>query len=334
MKFMNKNSKQLKKGKQRGLAPKQTCLLYMLIDSYIIFLRRIRMQEVYPVLFTTTEECILVEVPDLEVLTEGKNMFDAVKMARDAIQLKLVVLEDEKAKISIAGGEKNVGNNTSTVTLLDEITEVNILIEAEDGTTKTYTLIINALPDNVNLLSVKVEGNTAHTDKEIKKIFCGIDMQTAELILADRLNEKNANIDLVITHHPNGYAYAKFYEVIGMQTDKNALNGVAVNVAEALTNKRISAVEKSVSPSNHNRDSMAAKLLNLNYMCMHTVADNHVETFLTNLIKNKNPYKLSDILDSRLFALSIIFNTISFSVSFKLCSISLPLNRTKKELRL
>lgn len=57
------------------------------------------MQEVYPVLFTTTEECILVEVPDLEVLTEGKNMFDAVKMARDAIQLKLVVLEDEKAKI-------------------------------------------------------------------------------------------------------------------------------------------------------------------------------------------------------------------------------------------
>lgn len=134
-------------------------------------------------------------------------------------------------------------------------------------------------------------------DKEIKNIFCGIDMQTAELILADRLNERNANIDLVITHHPNGYAYAKFYEVIGMQTDKNALNGVAINVAEALTNKRISAVEKSVSPSNHNRDSMAAKLLNLNYMCMHTVADNHVETFLTNLIKNKNPYKLSDILD-------------------------------------
>jgi hypothetical protein len=35
---------------------------------------------------------------------------------------------------------------------------VNIPVTAEDGTTKTYTLIINALPDNVNLLSVKVEG--------------------------------------------------------------------------------------------------------------------------------------------------------------------------------
>lgn len=30
---------------------------------------------------------------------------------------------------------------------------------------------------------------------------------------------------------------------------------------------------------------------------MHTLADNHVETFLTNLVKEKNPYKLSDILD-------------------------------------
>lgn len=134
-------------------------------------------------------------------------------------------------------------------------------------------------------------------DKEIKKIFCGIDMQTSELLLADRLNEKNANIDLVVTHHPNGYAYAKFYEVIAMQTDKNYLNGVNVNVSEALTNKRMNGVERSVSPSNHNRDVTAAKLLNLNYMCMHTLADNHVETFLTNLIKEKNPYKLSDILD-------------------------------------
>lgn len=38
---------------------------------------------------------------------------------------------------------------------------VNIPVTAEDGTTKTYTLIINALPDNVNLLSVKVEGKAA-----------------------------------------------------------------------------------------------------------------------------------------------------------------------------
>ena len=31
-------------------------------------------------------------------------------------------------------------------------------------------------------------------DKDIKRILCGIDMQTSELLLADRLNEKNYNI--------------------------------------------------------------------------------------------------------------------------------------------
>ncbi|WP_232817766.1 hypothetical protein [Brachyspira hampsonii] len=57
-------------------------------------------------------------------------------------------------------------------------------------------------------------------DKDIKKILCGIDMQTSELLLADRLNEKNYNIDLVITHHPNGYGFVNFYDVITMQAEK------------------------------------------------------------------------------------------------------------------
>ena len=134
-------------------------------------------------------------------------------------------------------------------------------------------------------------------DKEIKNIFCGIDMQTPELLLADRLIEKGYNIDLVITHHPTGYAYATFYDVISMQTDKNALNGIAINVAESLTNKRLLEVERSVSSSNHHRDVMAASFLKINYMCMHTLADNCVETFLTNEIKKKNPYTVSDIVD-------------------------------------
>ena len=53
------------------------------------------MKNVYPVFFTKAEEVILIEVPDLEILTEGKDMTDAIKMARDAIELKCVSLEDE-----------------------------------------------------------------------------------------------------------------------------------------------------------------------------------------------------------------------------------------------
>ncbi|OEJ13767.1 hypothetical protein BFL38_03195 [Brachyspira hampsonii] len=134
-------------------------------------------------------------------------------------------------------------------------------------------------------------------DKDIKKILCGIDMQTAELLLADRLNEKNYNIDLVITHHPNGYGFVNFYDVIAMQAEKNALHDVAVNVSEGLTNKRLNEVSRSVFSSNHYRDVDCARLLKLNYMCMHTVADNFVESFLTEKIKKENPYTLSDIID-------------------------------------
>lgn len=134
-------------------------------------------------------------------------------------------------------------------------------------------------------------------DRDIKKIICGIDMQTPELLLADRLNEKNCNIDLVVTHHPNGYGFVNFYDVIAMQAEKNALHDVAINVSEGITNKRLNEVSRSVFAANHYRDVDTAKLLKLNYMCMHTVADNFVETFLTEKIKEENPYVLSDIID-------------------------------------
>lgn len=54
------------------------------------------MKNVYPVFFTKTNDVVLVEVPDLEILTEGKDMNDAIDMARDAIELKCVSMEDAK----------------------------------------------------------------------------------------------------------------------------------------------------------------------------------------------------------------------------------------------
>lgn len=52
------------------------------------------MKCVYPVFFTKAKNCVLVEVPDLEILTEGKDMSDAIEMARDAIELSCVSRED------------------------------------------------------------------------------------------------------------------------------------------------------------------------------------------------------------------------------------------------
>lgn len=57
------------------------------------------MKNVYPVLFTKTDTNVLVEVPDLDILTEGKDMNDAINMARDSIELKCVSMEDAKEEI-------------------------------------------------------------------------------------------------------------------------------------------------------------------------------------------------------------------------------------------
>lgn len=67
------------------------------------------MKKVYPVIFTETENNILIEVPDLNILTEaneeGKekaSFADAIMMARDAIGLSCISAEDEGEPIAEA----------------------------------------------------------------------------------------------------------------------------------------------------------------------------------------------------------------------------------------
>lgn len=59
------------------------------------------MKNVYPVFLTETDTVVLVEVPDLEILTEGKDLQDAIKMARDAIGAKCISMEDAEEEITI-----------------------------------------------------------------------------------------------------------------------------------------------------------------------------------------------------------------------------------------
>lgn len=74
------------------------------------------MRNVYPVFFTKTNGIVLVEVPDLDILTEGKDMNAAINMARDAIELKCISMEDQKEEIPNPSELKdlNVKNGTFT----------------------------------------------------------------------------------------------------------------------------------------------------------------------------------------------------------------------------
>lgn len=66
------------------------------------------MKNVYPVFFTKTNENILVEVPDFSILTEGNDMNDAMEMARDAIELECVSMEDNNEKIPSPSDPKDL----------------------------------------------------------------------------------------------------------------------------------------------------------------------------------------------------------------------------------
>ncbi len=132
---------------------------------------------------------------------------------------------------------------------------------------------------------------------EIKTILAGIDMETPEMLLADRLNQKGAGIGLVLAHHPEGRAYANFYEVMKMQADILNRFGVPINIAESQLSGRMKEVERSLLPVNHTRPVDAARLLDIPLLCLHTPADNMVAHYLQSLFDREAPVRLKDIVN-------------------------------------
>jgi len=135
------------------------------------------------------------------------------------------------------------------------------------------------------------------TKKEIRNILVGIDIETPELLLADRLKSRGKEIDLALAHHPEGRAYANFYKVMGMQADILNKYGVPINIAEDLLEKRIKEVSRKVMPVNHFRAVDAAGLLDISFICVHTPADNFVTTYLQGLMDEKKPELVEDAID-------------------------------------
>jgi putative NIF3 family GTP cyclohydrolase 1 type 2 len=132
--------------------------------------------------------------------------------------------------------------------------------------------------------------------EEIKTALVGIDMEMAEILLADRLSSKGTKIDLIISHHPSGKAFANFYEVMHMQADILNKFGVPINIAEGLLEGRIKEVERRLSPANHTRAVDVARLLDIPFMCVHTPADNMVASHLQKMFDGKRPDTLDDVM--------------------------------------
>jgi len=143
--------------------------------------------------------------------------------------------------------------------------------------------------------------NDKELSRGIEKILVGIDIEAPEIILADNLMRKNDNRfdcpDAVLGHHPEGTAYARFYEVMKMQSDIfNRYGGVPINIAEDLTIERLQEVSRRVAPANHQRASDAARILKVPFLCVHTPADNCVTSYLISLMDKEKPETVGDVV--------------------------------------
>ncbi len=133
-------------------------------------------------------------------------------------------------------------------------------------------------------------------EQEVARVLSGVDMETGEVLLADRISQRGEKIDLIIAHHPEGKAMSALYQVMSLQEDILAKFGVPINVAEAIMASRISEVKRGLMPLNHNRAVDAARLLGIPIMCVHTPADNLVNDFIQSKMDAQKPETLGDVV--------------------------------------
>jgi len=141
---------------------------------------------------------------------------------------------------------------------------------------------------------------TSDTSKQVKKLMAGIDANATEALLVDRLNQKGENIDLLIGHHPEGYAFASLHEVMDLQIEVSAEAGIPIHLADALLRERMQDVERGIHPINHNQTIDTARLLGVPFMTLHTVWDNMGDHFMKEYLKNKEFDTVGDIMDALL----------------------------------
>ena len=131
----------------------------------------------------------------------------------------------------------------------------------------------------------------------VKKVLVGIDGDASEILLADRLSQRGEKIDLVISHHPSGHALAGLYEVMDLQIEMFASAGVPVNVSHSLMQERKGAVQRKLSPLNHNQAVDSARLLKIPLLALHTVWDNMGNKFMQDYLAKKNFQSVGEVLD-------------------------------------
>ena len=134
--------------------------------------------------------------------------------------------------------------------------------------------------------------------KAVKRVLVGIDISSAEVLLAKELEKQGKKIDLIIAHHPEGKSLTNLHEVMDIQTDVLARAGVPENISEKVLEDRLRQVSQGVAPSNHYQAGATAALLDIPMMNIHTPADNSVWKFVDEYLEKKDTESVGEIIEA------------------------------------
>lgn len=106
------------------------------------------MKEAYPVFIYDTKdrsECsFLIYIPDFDIHTQGESFVDSIKMARDAIGLNGIVLEDDKTELPIPSNEKQAVDKAKINGKLEDIDFTKGTLTYVDIDFSVYRKMMNA----------------------------------------------------------------------------------------------------------------------------------------------------------------------------------------------
>ncbi len=79
------------------------------------------MKKVYPIILTPDKEMFLVDIPDFDIMTQGTDLVNALEMARDAICITAVDMQDENKTLPEPSviSSINATDDNSIITLVD-----------------------------------------------------------------------------------------------------------------------------------------------------------------------------------------------------------------------
>lgn len=117
------------------------------------------MKVVYPVILSKEKDGYFVSIPDFDMNTQGKDLADAIFMARDAIALMGITLEDEGEDLPISNSaiikkEKEEDIITLIDVDIEEYRKRNDNRAVKKNCTIPYWLSVRAEKENINFSEV------------------------------------------------------------------------------------------------------------------------------------------------------------------------------------